>query len=75
MTANNDSQTPKRRKGKPLGFRKPDALRVAMKLRWRPEELEEVKVAAHAAGEDTSEFIRTAALRRARNNPEQEGAE
>jgi hypothetical protein len=70
----NDNPTPKRPKGKPLGFRKPDALRAVMKLRWRPEELEEVKTAAHAAGEDTSEFIRTAALNRARND-EQEGAE
>jgi uncharacterized protein (DUF1778 family) len=37
-----------------------------MKLRWKPEDFEEVKAAAHEAGEDASEFIRTAALRRAR---------
>ena len=72
--SNDATMTPKRPRGKPLGFRKPGALSVAMKLRWKPEELEEVKAAAHAAGEDTSEYIRTAALNRARN-VEQEGAE
>jgi uncharacterized protein (DUF1778 family) len=37
-----------------------------MKLRWKPEDIAEVKAAAHTAGEDASEFIRTAALHRAR---------
>ena len=57
--------TPKRPRGKPRGFRKPDARRIQTQLRWTEEELLTVKEAAHTAGEDTSEFIRNAALQRA----------
>jgi uncharacterized protein (DUF1778 family) len=37
-----------------------------MKLRWTEEEIEAVRLAAHAAGEDVSHFIRSAVLARSR---------
>lgn len=56
----------KKGRGRPPASLKPDARRVAMKLRWTEEEIEEVRLAAHAAGEDVSHFIRSAALARCR---------
>jgi len=56
----------KRGRGKPLGTLKPDARRVAIKLRWTAEEMETVKSAALVAGEDVSKFIRVATLARCR---------
>ena len=56
----------KRGRGKPPGTLKHDARRIAMKLRWTEEEIEVVKAAAIAAGEDVSHFIRSAALARSR---------
>lgn len=60
-----DETTPKRGRGKPLGSLKADARRIAMKLRWRDDEIALVKAAAEVAGEDLSHFIRQAALDRA----------
>ena len=56
----------KKGRGRPPASLKPDARRIAMKLRWTEEEIEAVKVAASAAGEDVSHFIRSAALARCR---------
>lgn len=56
----------KRSRGKPPGSLKPNARRVAIKIRWTAEEVEEVKAAADAEGEDFSNFVRTAALSRCR---------
>ena len=56
----------KRGRGKPPGTLKQDARRIAIKLRWTEEEIEAVKAAASAAGEDVSHFIRSAALARSR---------
>lgn len=52
--------------GRPKGSLKADARRIATKLRWKEDEIEEVRVAAEAVGEDVSHFIRTAALERSR---------
>lgn len=60
------SEEAKKRRGKPSGTLKPDARRIAIKLRWTEEEIEAVKAAASAAGEDVSHFIRSAALARCR---------
>jgi len=54
----------KKGRGRPPASLKPDARRIAMKLRWTEEEIEAVRLAAHAAGEDVSHFIRSAALAR-----------
>jgi uncharacterized protein (DUF1778 family) len=54
----------KKGRGRPPASLKPDARRIAMKLRWTEEEIEEIKAAALAAGEDVSHFIRSAALAR-----------
>lgn len=56
----------KKGRGRPPASLKPDARRVAMKLRWTEEEIEAVRLAASAAGEDVSHFIRSAALARSR---------
>jgi uncharacterized protein (DUF1778 family) len=56
----------KKGRGKPPGSLKENARRIAMKLRWTEEEIEAVRLAAHAAGEDVSHFIRSAALARSR---------
>lgn len=56
----------KKGRGRPPASLKPDARRIAMKLRWTEEEIEAVRLAAHAAGEDVSHFIRSAALARSR---------
>lgn len=56
----------KRGRGRPPASLKLDARRIAMKLRWTEEEIEAVRLAAHAAGEDVSHFIRSAALARSR---------
>lgn len=56
----------KKGRGRPPASLKPDARRIAMKLRWTKEEIEAVRLAAHAAGEDVSHFIRSAALARCR---------
>lgn len=56
----------KKGRGRPPASLKPDARRIAMKLRWTEEEIEAVRLAAHAAGEDVSHFIRSAALTRSR---------
>jgi len=42
----------KKGRGRPPASLKPDARRIAMKLRWTEEEIEAVRLAAHAAGED-----------------------
>lgn len=57
----------KKGRGRPPASLKPDARRIAMKLRWTEEEIEAVKAAASAAGEDVSHFIRSAALARSRS--------
>jgi uncharacterized protein (DUF1778 family) len=56
----------KRGRGKPPGSLKPNARRVAIKIRWTAEEIEAVKDAASQAGEDVSSFVRAAALDRCR---------
>ena len=56
----------KKGRGRPPASLKPDARRVAMKLRWTEEEIEAVRLAAHAAGEDVSHFIRSSVLARCR---------
>ena len=56
----------KRSRGKPAGSLKPNARRVAIKIRWTAEEIEAVRAAADRAGEDVSHFIRAAALERSR---------
>ena len=56
----------KKGRGRPPASLKPDARRIAMKLRWTEEEIEAVRLAAHATGEDVSHFIRSAALARCR---------
>lgn len=56
----------KKGRGRPPASLKPDARRIAMKLRWTVEEIEAVRLAAYAAGEDVSHFIRSAALARCR---------
>ncbi len=60
-----DTETKKGR-GRPPASLKPDARRIAMKLRWTEEEIKAVRLAAHAVGEDLSHFIRSAALARSR---------
>ena len=60
------SEEAKRGRGKPPGTLKQNARRIAIKLRWTEEEIEAVKAAASAAGEDVSHFIRSAALARSR---------
>lgn len=60
-----DETPAKRGPGKPPGSIKPDARRVAIKLRWKESEIAVVKAAAEAAGEDLSHFIRQGALDRA----------
>lgn len=55
----------KRGRGKPTGSTKENARRVAIKIRWKDAEIEEVRAAAEAASEDVSAFIRAAALSRA----------
>lgn len=56
----------KKGRGRPPASLKPDARRIAMKLRWTEEEIKAVKTAAHAAGKDVSHFIRSAVLARCR---------
>lgn len=56
----------KKKRGKPLGSLKANARRVSVKIRWTDEEINEVKVAANLAGEDFSNFVRTASLERCR---------
>jgi uncharacterized protein (DUF1778 family) len=56
----------KRSRGKPPGSLKPNARRVAIKIRWTAEEIEAVKAGAEHAGGDVSSFIRAAALDRCR---------
>jgi uncharacterized protein (DUF1778 family) len=56
----------KKRRGKPLGSLKPNARRVAIKIRWTVAEVEAIKAAAEQAGEDFSAFVRAAALGRCR---------
>jgi uncharacterized protein (DUF1778 family) len=57
----------KRSRGRQPGSLKPNARRVAIKIRWTEEEIEEVRAAAGRAGEDVSSFVRSAALGRCRN--------
>jgi len=52
----------KKGRGRPPASLKIDARRIAIKLRWTEEEIEAVRLAAHAAGEDVSHFIRSATL-------------
>lgn len=59
-----DEQEKKRSRGKPFGSTKPNARRIAMKIRWTEEEVARVKDAAEQAGEDVSSFVRNAALSR-----------
>jgi hypothetical protein len=61
----NDNQVPRRPRGKPLGYRKPDPLCVTFKIRCKPKDLEVIIIAASKAGEKISAYIRTAALQRA----------
>ena len=56
----------KRSRGKPLGSRKINARRVAVKIRWTEAEVELVRAAADLAGEDFSNFVRSSALARSR---------
>lgn len=56
----------KKGRGRPPASLKIDARRIAIKLRWTEEEIEIVRIAAAAAGEDVSHFVRTAALERCR---------
>lgn len=59
-------ETTKKGRGKPPGTLKPNARRMAIKIRWTAEEIEEVKAGASAAGEEVSHFVRSAALARCR---------
>lgn len=56
---------PKRGRGRPSTYLKPDARRIDMKIRWKAGEIEAVKDAAAAAGEPVTQFIRSAALQEA----------
>jgi len=60
-------QKGKRPVGRPvgtIGTTKPNARRVALKIRWTAEEIKEVEVAAEKEGITVSSFIREAALAR-----------
>lgn len=61
-----NTSEPKKGRGRPPASLKPDARRISMKLRWTEEEIEAVRLAAQASGEDVSHFIRSAALARSR---------
>jgi uncharacterized protein (DUF1778 family) len=54
----------KRGRGKPPGSLKPNARRVAIKIRWTDAEVERIRAAAARSGEDFSSFVRAAALAR-----------
>lgn len=62
--------TPKRPRGKPKGYRKPNAKRVTVPIRWEKSDLEYVKAAAAAVGEDFSDYVRISALARAKEQQE-----
>ncbi len=53
-------------RGKPPWSRKTDGRRYDQKLRWKSSEIEVIKTAAAMINEEVSEFIRIAALERAR---------
>ena len=58
----------KRSPGRPVGSvgtLKPNARRVAVKIRWTASEIEEIRKGADAAGVDLSSFIRDAAIKKA----------
>jgi uncharacterized protein (DUF1778 family) len=55
-------ETTKKGRGRPPASFKPDARRIATKLRWTEEEIEAVRAAASAIGEDVSHFIRSVTL-------------
>ena len=57
----------KKGRGRPPASLKTDARRVCMKIRWTQEEIDAVRYASHDSGENVSEFIRNAAVARAKN--------
>jgi len=56
----------KRPRGKPKGFRAPDARRKDQKIRWKESEYMLIQLAAELTTEDDAEFVRHAALYRAK---------
>lgn len=56
----------KRGRGKPLGTKKEHGRELTKRQRWTVEEWAEVEIAASAANETPSDFIRASTLQRCR---------